>query len=102
MGSTGDKSGVLKAYIQRKHELRYFCPDFHVVERDSATYLIRNCIWTKIDPPDLQIDEQRLTVAINSILHEFSDRNEFASFVSHFDDYLDSADASSRRARSVR
>ena len=59
-----------------------------MVERDSVTYLVRNQIWTAIDPPDLQADEQRLTVSINGILHEFPDRNEFDSFISHFEDYL--------------
>jgi hypothetical protein len=73
-----------------------------VVERDSATYLVRNCIWTPIDPPDLEVDEQGLTVIVGSIVHEFTDRAEFASFVSHYDDYLDRAHHGSKRARSVR
>jgi N6-adenosine-specific RNA methylase IME4 len=85
------KSDLLKAYIERKHELRYTCSAFYVVERDSLTYLVRNCIWTAIDTPDFQADEQRLTVVINGIVHEFPERNEFDSFVSHFDDYLDVA-----------
>jgi hypothetical protein len=96
------KSDMLKAYIERKYELRYTCPDFFVIERDAVTYLIRNHIWTVIDPPDLQSDEQQLTVTINSTLHEFPDRNEFDSFVSHFDDYLDVAYGGARGRRSVR
>jgi N6-adenosine-specific RNA methylase IME4 len=96
------KSDVLKAYIERKHELRYTCLDFYVVERDSVTYLVRNQIWTAIDRPDLQADEQRFTVSINGILHEFPGRNEFDSFISHFEDYLGVADGGSRRRRSLR
>jgi len=96
------KSDVLKAYIGRKHELRYVCEDFYVVERNSTTYLVRNQIWTAIDAPDFHADEHRLTVAINGTLHEFPDRSEFDSFCSHFDDYLNVAYDGSRRRRSVR
>jgi hypothetical protein len=67
-----------------------------VIERNSVTYLVRNSIWTAIDAPDFQPDDRRLTVAINGILHEFPDRSEFDSFVSHFDDYLDGAYGGSR------
>src|SRR5437016_757152 len=89
---TRSKNDVLKTYIERKHELRYTCSDFFVIERDAATYLVRNHIWTAIDTPDFQAEEQRLTVVINATLHEFPDRNEFSSFCSHFQDYLDVAD----------
>jgi hypothetical protein len=92
------KSDVLKAYIERKHELRYVCEDFYVVERNSTSYLVRNQIWTAIDAPDFQADEHRLTVTINATLHEFSSRAEFDSFVSHFNDYVDNADQGARRA----
>ena len=90
------KSDVLKGYVGRKHELRYTCSDFYMVDRDSVTYLVRNHIWTAVDAPDFQADEHRLTVAINGILHEFADRAEFDSFVSHFHDYLGSAYDGSR------
>ena len=96
------KSDVFKAYIERKHQLRYVCEDFYVMEPNSTTYLVRNQIWTAIDAPDFQADEHRLTVAINGTLHEFPDRSEFDSFVAHFNDYLDVADGGSRRRRSVR
>jgi N6-adenosine-specific RNA methylase IME4 len=96
------KSDVLKAYIERKHELRYVCEDFYVVERNSMTYLVHNQIWTAIDAPDFQADEQRLTVAIDGTLHEFSDRSEFNLFISQFNDYLEVAGGGSRRGPSVR
>ncbi len=96
------KSDVLKAYIERNHELRYTCSDFYVVERDSTTYLVRNHIWTAIDTPDFQAEEQRLTVTINGSRHEFPGPAEFASFVSYFEDYMDVAYGGSRGARSVR
>jgi hypothetical protein len=86
------KSDVLKAYIERKHELRYVCSDFYVVARDATTYLIRNSIWTAIDNPELRVDQDRLTVMIGSSLHEFADRAEFASFLSHLDGYLGNAE----------
>jgi hypothetical protein len=92
------KSDLLKAYIERKHELRYTCSDFFVIERDTATFLVRNHIWTAIDAPDFQADEHRLTVVINGTLHEFLDRAEFESFISHFDDYLDNAGRRTTRA----
>jgi hypothetical protein len=91
------KSDVIRSYIERKHELQYMCPDFYVVERASVTYLVRNCISTAIDAPDFQTDDQRLSLVINGILHEFPDRSEFDSFCSHFQDYLDVADGGSRR-----
>jgi N6-adenosine-specific RNA methylase IME4 len=91
------KSDVLKAYIERKNELRFTCREFSVIERDPTTYLVRNGVWSVIDTPELQADEQRLTVAINLVVHEFADRAEFDSFVSHFRDYLDDAYSSSRR-----
>jgi N6-adenosine-specific RNA methylase IME4 len=96
------KSDLLKAYIERKQELRYICGDFYVVERKSRTYLVRNCIWTAIDTREFQADKHRLTIAINGTVHEFPDSNEFDSFVSDFDDYLDVAYGGSKRARSDR
>jgi N6-adenosine-specific RNA methylase IME4 len=89
------KSDLLKAYIERKHELRFVCPEFFVIERDATTYLVRNGVWSAIDDPNFQANEQRLTVAINSVVHEFADRSEFDAFVSHFRDYLDVADGGS-------
>jgi N6-adenosine-specific RNA methylase IME4 len=94
------KSDVLKAYIERKHELRYVCDDFYIVERDTTTYLVRNGVRSAINDPDFQADEQRLTVAINSTFYEFADRGVFDSFCSHFHDYLDVADCRSTRAGS--
>jgi len=91
------RSDLLKFYIERKHELQYVCPAFYVVERNSVTYLVRNGVWTAIDAPDLQVDQDRLTVVIGSIVHEFPDRDEFDAFVFHFQEYLDSAYASSGR-----
>ena len=96
------KNDVLKAYIERKHELRYVCEDFYVIERDTTIYLVRNGIWTAIDAAELQANEHRLSVAINGTLHEFPHRSEFDSFCSHFDDYLNVACVGSRRRRSVR
>jgi N6-adenosine-specific RNA methylase IME4 len=90
------KSDVLKAYIERKHELRYVCEDFYVVERNSTSYLVHNKIWTAIEAPDFEADEHRLTVTINGTLHEFAGRAEFGSFCSYFHDYLDVADGGSR------
>jgi N6-adenosine-specific RNA methylase IME4 len=85
------KNDVLKAYIERKHELRYVCVDFYVIEQNSTSYLVRNGVWAAIDDPELQVDEQRLTVAFGSTRHEFVDRDDFGSFVMHLDDYLDGA-----------
>jgi N6-adenosine-specific RNA methylase IME4 len=84
------KSDVLKMYIKRKHELRYVCEEFYVIERNTTSYLVRNGVWTNIDAFELQVDQDRLIAQIGSILHEFPGPTEFGSFVAHLDDYLDS------------
>ena len=43
-----------------------------------------------------------MTVMIGSILHEFPDRDEFRSFVSHFGDYLENAYEGSSQRRLLR
>jgi hypothetical protein len=58
-------------------------------------------VWSAIGDSKFRTDEQRLTVAINSVVHEFADRVEFASFCSYFDDYLDVSGSGSRRAPTV-